>query len=88
MDGDLAPLLNLVELKERYGAWLMVDEAHATGLFGERRSGLLEEFGLTGRVEIQMATLGKAIGAAGGAMRSWKRACPFSAIRRRKPMLS
>ena len=68
MDGDLAPLRNLVELKERYGAWLMVDEAHATGLFGERRSGLVEEFGLTGRVEIQMATLGKAIGAAGGAI--------------------
>ena len=68
MDGDLAPLLNLVELKERYGAWLMVDEAHATGLFGERRSGLVEEFGLTGRVELQMATLGKAVGAAGGAI--------------------
>jgi len=68
MDGDLAPLLNLVELKERYGAWLMVDEAHATGLFGERRGGLVEEFGLTGRVEIQMATLGKAVGAAGGAI--------------------
>ncbi len=68
MDGDLAPLLNLVELKERYGAWLMVDEAHGTGLFGERRSGLVEEFGLTGRVEIQMATLGKAVGAAGGAI--------------------
>ena len=68
MDGDLAPLRNIVELKERHGAWLMVDEAHATGLFGERRSGLVEEFGLTGRVEIQMATLGKAVGAAGGAI--------------------
>ena len=68
MDGDIAPLRNIVELKERYGAWLMVDEAHATGLFGERRSGLVEEFGLTGRVEIQMATLGKAVGAAGGAI--------------------
>ncbi len=68
MDGDLAPLRNLVELKERHGAWLMVDEAHATGLFGERRSGLVEEFGLTGRVEVQMATLGKAVGAAGGAI--------------------
>jgi 8-amino-7-oxononanoate synthase len=68
MDGDLAPLRNLVELKERFGAWLMVDEAHATGLFGDRRSGLVEEFGLTGRVEIQMATLGKAVGAAGGAI--------------------
>ena len=68
MDGDLAPLRNIVELKERHGAWLMVDEAHATGLFGERRSGLVEEFGLTGCVEIQMATMGKAVGAAGGAI--------------------
>ena len=66
MDGDLAPLLNIADLKDQYGAWLMVDEAHATGLFGERRSGLCEEFGLTGRVEIQMATLGKALGSSGG----------------------
>lgn len=66
MDGDLAPLLNITDLKDQYGAWLMVDEAHATGLFGERRSGLCEEFGLNGRVEIQMATLGKALGTSGG----------------------
>jgi 8-amino-7-oxononanoate synthase len=66
MDGDLAPLREIVELKERYGAWLMVDEAHATGLFGERRRGLVEAHELTGRVEIQMGTLGKALGAAGG----------------------
>lgn len=68
MDGDLAPLLNIVELKEQYGAWLMVDEAHATGLFGEGRSGLIQEFGVGDRVEIQMATLGKALGASGGAI--------------------
>ena len=68
MDGGLAPLRDIVELKERHGAWLMVDEAHATGLFGAQRSGLVEEFELTGRVEIQMATLGKAVGAAGGAI--------------------
>src|SRR5690606_33773473 len=42
------------------------DEAHSTGLFGERRSGLIEQLGLSGRVEIQMGTLGKAVGAAGG----------------------
>lgn len=66
MDGDLAPLLNVVELKEKFGAWLMVDEAHATGLFGEHRCGLVEEFGLGSRVEIQMGTLGKAVGASGG----------------------
>lgn len=66
MDGDLAPLRDIVELKERYGAWLMVDEAHGTGLFGEHRRGVIEAMELTGRVEIQMGTLGKAIGAAGG----------------------
>jgi 7-keto-8-aminopelargonate synthetase-like enzyme len=55
-----------VELKDRYGAWLMLDEAHATGLFGEHRRGLAEACELAGRVEIQMGTLGKALGAAGG----------------------
>jgi 7-keto-8-aminopelargonate synthetase-like enzyme len=66
MDGDYAPLRKLVELKEKHGAWLMVDEAHATGLYGANRRGLAEEFGVGARIEIQMGTLGKAIGAAGG----------------------
>jgi 8-amino-7-oxononanoate synthase len=66
MDGDIAPLREIVELKDRYGAWLMVDEAHATGLFGANRTGLVEEFGLSGQVEVQMGTLGKALGSAGG----------------------
>ncbi|HTV42857.1 MAG TPA: 8-amino-7-oxononanoate synthase [Candidatus Sulfotelmatobacter sp.] len=66
MDGDSAPLRQIVALKERYGAWLMLDEAHATGILGESGGGLVDELGLAGRVEIQMATLGKALGAAGG----------------------
>lgn len=66
MDGDLAPLREIIELKDKYGAWLMLDEAHATGLFGERRRGLAEACDLAHRVEIQMGTLGKALGAAGG----------------------
>jgi 8-amino-7-oxononanoate synthase len=66
MDGDVAPLREVADLKDRYGAWLMVDEAHATGLFGENRRGLVEEVGLSGRVEVQMGTLGKALGSAGG----------------------
>ena len=57
MDGDLAPLRNIVELKDRYQAWLMVDEAHATGLFGERRSGLVEAMELSGPVSYTHLTL-------------------------------
>lgn len=66
MDGDLAPLREIIELKDKYGAWLMLDEAHATGLFGEHRRGLAEAQELAERVEIQMGTLGKALGVAGG----------------------
>ena len=66
MDGDLAPLDGIVGLKEQHGAWLMLDEAHATGLYGVNRRGLADARGLGGRIEIQMGTLGKALGASGG----------------------
>ncbi|MDP6250903.1 MAG: 8-amino-7-oxononanoate synthase [Verrucomicrobiota bacterium] len=66
MDGDRAPLAGIVELKERYGAWLMLDEAHAFGLYGPLGQGLAAADGLAGRIEIRMGTLGKAVGAAGG----------------------
>src|SRR6266446_4252497 len=66
MDGDHGPLQEIVELKEKYGAWLMVDEAHATGIYGASRRGLAEELGVSNRIEVQMGTLGKALGASGG----------------------
>ena len=66
MDGDLAPLREIVALKEKYGAWLMVDEAHATGIFGPQRRGLADELSVSDQIEIQMGTLGKALGSSGG----------------------
>ncbi len=66
MDGDRAPLREIVELKNKYGACLMVDEAHATGIFGKGGRSLAEELGVSDQIEIQMGTLGKALGASGG----------------------
>ena len=66
MDGDAAPLREMAALKEKYGAWLMVDEAHATGVCGKNGRGLADELGVGQRIEIQMGTLGKALGASGG----------------------
>ncbi|MDR1146778.1 MAG: 8-amino-7-oxononanoate synthase [Verrucomicrobiales bacterium] len=66
MDGDLAPLTVICDLKDKFGAWLMVDEAHATGVFGADGQGLCAQRGVASRVEIQMGTLGKALGVSGG----------------------
>jgi 8-amino-7-oxononanoate synthase len=66
VDGDLTPLQDLVDLKDRYGAFLMVDEAHATGVLGPHGAGLAGALGLTRRIEVHMGTFSKALGSLGG----------------------
>ena len=66
MDGDLGPLPALCELAEETGCIMMVDDAHASGVFGKNGRGTLDHFGMHGRVDIQVGTLSKAIGALGG----------------------
>jgi 8-amino-7-oxononanoate synthase len=68
MDGDLAPLPDLLALAERHDAWLYVDDAHGFGVLGERGRGVLEHFGLASPRIIHMCTLGKAAGVSGAAV--------------------
>jgi 8-amino-7-oxononanoate synthase len=65
MDGTIAPLRELVELKERYGAILMVDEAHSGGIYGAQGEGLAHELGLTRGIDVHMGTFSKAYGCYG-----------------------
>ncbi len=74
MDGDRAPLPEIINLVEQHHALLLLDEAHAVGILGSGGQGLAEELGIQDRVTFQMGTLGKAIGSGGGyiaASRSW-----------------
>ena len=66
MDGDLAPLPEIVEIAQRHEAWLLVDDAHATGVFGTQGRGTLEHFGISPKGILQMGTLSKALGSLGG----------------------
>jgi len=65
MDGDMAPINRLVELKERFDAWLMIDDAHGGGVLGANGRGTAEHFGCLDKIDLQMGTFGKAFGSFG-----------------------
>src|SRR6202140_5014503 len=66
MDGDIGPLPALAELAEKYGAIMMVDDAHSSGVLGRNGRGSIDHFGMHGKVDVQVGTLSKALGALGG----------------------
>jgi 8-amino-7-oxononanoate synthase len=65
MDGDIAPLKDIFQLKEKYGVLIILDDAHGTGVFGEKGRGIEELYGLSGSMDVHMATFGKALGSFG-----------------------
>jgi len=72
MDGDAADLKTLVELKNKYDAFLIVDEAHAVGCLGKTGAGLAEKLGVLEDIDIVVATMSKALGATGGVVAAKK----------------
>ena len=66
MDGDTAPLPEIIAVSKRYDAIIMIDDAHATGVFGQHGKGMVEHYGLEGKIDIIMGSLSKAIGSIGG----------------------
>lgn len=77
MEGDIAPLPCLVELAEKYGCIMMIDDAHSSGVLGRNGRGTVDHFNLHGRVDVQVGTLSKAIGALGGYVCSTRDAIEF-----------
>src|SRR3989475_1876606 len=86
MDGDIGPLPALCDLAEKYGAIMMVDDAHASGVLGRNGRGTIDHFKVHGRVDIQVGTLSKAIGALGGYVCSSRNRIEFL-YRRARPFL-
>ncbi|WP_139489738.1 glycine C-acetyltransferase [Brevibacillus dissolubilis] len=77
MDGDIAPLPEIVDLVEKYNAILIVDDSHSNGVFGENGRGTVDHFGLHDRVHIQVGTFSKAFGVMGGFVASSKIVCDY-----------
>jgi glycine C-acetyltransferase len=88
MDGDIGPLPDLCELAEETGCIMMVDDAHASGVFGANGRGTIDHFGVHGRVDIQVGTLSKAIGALGGYVAGNRNLIDFLAHRARPFLFS
>ncbi len=88
MDGDAALLAEIVALKERHGAWLLVDEAHGVGVLGPQGRGMVASLGLEKRVELQMGTLSKAIGVSGGYVAASRAVCDLLINRARSLIYS
>jgi glycine C-acetyltransferase len=86
MDGDIAPLPEIVAAAEEFGAAVMVDDAHASGVLGKNGRGSVDHFGLHGRVAIQVGTLSKAIGVLGGYVAGSRALCDML-IQRARPFL-
>jgi len=87
MDGDVAPLKEIQQLAEKYGALLMVDECHATGFFGATGRGSIEECGVMGKVDVITSTLGKALGGASGGFTTGRREIVAMLRQRSRPYL-
>ena len=88
MDGDIAPLPEIVALAEEYGAFVMVDDAHSSGVLGKNGRGSVSHFGLDGRVALQIGTLSKGIGALGGYVACSKDVRDFLMLRARPVLFS
>ena len=87
MEGDLAKLPEIVELAKRYGAIVVVDDSHGTGVMGKTGRGTVEHYGLTGQVDVITGTLGKALGGAAGGFVAGSDALIDTLIQRSRPQL-